>query len=50
MIYGGDERMTLVATNEEVLESGFVVDEDSPEGIMDDMYGSDESDADDYEV
>ena len=47
LIYTTDERMTTVSTNEEVLDSGFVIDEDSPEGIMD-MFGSDE-DADDYE-
>ncbi len=48
MIYAGDERMTTVSTNEEVLESGFVIDEDSPEDIMD-VFGSSDSDADDYE-
>ena len=47
LIYTTDERMTTVSTNEEVLDSGFVIDEDSPEGIMD-MFGS-ENDADDYE-
>ena len=38
----------LVGSNEEVLDSGFVIDEDSPEGIFDD-FGSDDADADDYE-
>ena len=50
LIYTGDERMTTVGTNEEVLDAGFVIDEDSPEGIMDDLLGSgDSDDVDDYE-
>ncbi len=42
------DRSELVATNEEVLESGFVIDEDSPEGVLDDMFGSSD-DAETYE-
>ena len=49
IVYAGDERMTVVSTNEEVLGSGYVIDEDSPEGIMDDVFGEEDSDADDYE-
>jgi hypothetical protein len=38
----------LVATADEVLSSGFVIDEDSPEDIMD-VFGDAEADADTYE-
>ena len=49
LVYTGDERMsTVVGSSEEVLDSGFVIDEDSPEDIMD-VFGSDSDDADDYE-
>jgi len=38
-----------VGSTDEVLDAGFVIDEDSPEDIMD-VFGSDEdSDADIYE-
>ena len=40
------DRSELVGTTEEVLDNGFVIDEDSPEDIMD-VFGSD--DADTYE-
>ena len=38
----------LVATADEVLSSGFVIDEDSPEDIMD-VFGDADADADTYE-
>ena len=38
----------LVGTADEVLSSGFVIDEDSPEDIMD-VFGSAEADTDTYE-
>jgi len=38
----------VVGSTDEVLEAGFVIDEDSPEDIMD-VFGSDEDDADAYE-
>ena len=38
----------LVGSAEEVLSSGFVIDEDSPEDIMD-VFGSAEADSDTYE-
>ena len=44
LIYTGPDT-ELVADTDEVLDSGFVIDEDSPEGIFED-FGSD--DADDY--
>ena len=50
LIYGGDERMTsIVGSADEVLEAGFVVDEDSPEDIMDVIGSDDIDDADYYE-
>ncbi len=49
LVYTGDERMSsVIGSSEEVLDSGFVIDEDSPEDIMD-VFGSDNGDADDYE-
>ena len=47
LMYAGPET-ELVGSNEEVLDSGFVIDEDSPEGIFGDFGAADEADADDY--
>ena len=38
----------VVGDTNEVLDAGFVIDEDSPEDIMD-VFGSVEDDADNYE-
>ena len=46
-MYAGPET-ELVGSNEEVLDSGFVIDEDSPEGIFGDFGMADDADADDY--
>ena len=48
LMYAGPET-ELVGSNEEVLDSGFVIDEDSPEDIMDVFGSMDDSDADNYE-
>ena len=42
------EQELVVGSADEVLDSGFVIDEDSPEDIMD-VFGSMEDDADNYE-
>ena len=47
LMYAGPET-ELVGSNEEVLDSGFVIDEDSPEGIFGDFGAADDADADDY--
>ena len=39
----------VVGSTDEVLGSGFVIDEDSPEDIMDVFGGAEDSDADNYE-
>ncbi len=39
----------VVGSADEVLDAGFVIDEDSPEDIMDVFGGAEDSDADDYE-
>ena len=44
--YAADMGPALVGSAEEVLDAGFVIDEDSPEDIMD-VFGTD--DADDFE-
>ena len=46
---GHHESELVVGSTEEVLESGYVIDEDSPEDIMDVFGGADDSDADIYE-
>ena len=43
IVYTGDHEM-VVGSTEEVLDAGFVIDEDSPEGIFDDAFGSDSAD------
>jgi DNA-directed RNA polymerase subunit beta len=47
LMYAGPET-ELVGSNEEVLDSGFVIDEDSPEGIFGDFDAADDADVDDY--
>ena len=50
IVYTADRRNDLVVgSTEEVLEAGFVIDEDSPEDIMDVFGDEDDSDADYYE-
>ena len=46
LMYAGPET-ELIGSNEEVLDSGFVIDEDSPEGIFGD-FGAADADTDDY--
>ena len=49
IIYSADtEQELVVGSADEVLDSGFVIDEDSPEDIMD-VFGAMEDDADNYE-
>ena len=49
IIYTGDHETELVVGSaNEVLDAGFVIDEDSPEDIMD-VFGDDADDADAYE-
>ena len=47
IVYTGPETELVVDANE-VLDNGFVIDEDSPEDIMD-VFGAEDSDADAYE-
>ena len=48
--YTADHRSELVVgSTEEVLDAGFVIDEDSPEDIMDVFGAAEDSDADTYE-
>ena len=47
LMYAGPET-ELVGSAEEVLDSGFVIDEDSPEGIFGDFGAADDADTDDY--
>ena len=42
--YAGEIGQTLVGSADEVLDSGFVIDEDSPEDIMNVYAGSDDAD------
>ena len=45
LIYTAEtEEELVVGSTEEVLEAGFTFDEDSPEGIFDDMFSSDAAD------
>ena len=49
IVYTSEHENELVlGTADEVLEAGFVIDEDSPEDIMD-VFGSIGDDADTYE-
>ena len=47
IVYASDANETVVGSADEVLDAGFVIDEDSPEDIMDVFGGMD--DADNYE-
>ena len=50
IVYTADhESEMVVGSTDEVLEAGFVIDEDGPEDIMDVFGGLDDSDAGDYE-
>ena len=48
IVYSGDDHdeELVVGSTDEVLDSGFVIDEDGPEDIMDVFNGMDDSDAD----
>ena len=46
IIYTEHETELVVGSTEEVLESGFTFDEDSPEGIFDDVFSSESADDD----
>ena len=46
IIYAGDIGPTVAGSADEVLDSGFVVDEDSPEDIMNVFSNADNADAD----
>ena len=49
IIYSADtEQELVVGSADEVLDSGFVIDEDSPESIMD-VFGDADGDDDTYE-
>ena len=49
IIYGAELNTPLVGSTEEVLESGFVIDEDGPEDIMDVFGSADNADGADDE-
>ena len=50
IVYSADtETELVVGETSEVLEAGFVIDEDSPEDIMDVFGGLADADADSYE-
>jgi predicted nucleic acid-binding Zn-ribbon protein len=44
IIYASDANETVLGSSEEVLDAGFVIDEDSPEGIFDYDDGMDAGD------
>ena len=44
--YAGELSQTVMGSAREVLDAGFVVDEDSPEGIMDDVFSQADAEAD----
>ena len=44
IIYASDANETVVGSADEVLDAGFVIDEDSPEDIMDVFGGMDAED------
>ena len=48
IIYTEHENQLVVGSADEVLDAGFVIDEDSPEDIMD-VFGSSDEDTDAYE-
>ena len=43
-MYNAGPNTELVVNADEVLENGFIIDEDGPEDIMD-VFGSDDADA-----
>ena len=50
IVYAADMGETVVGETSEVLGEGFVIDEDSPEGVFDDVFGGmEDADADTYE-
>ena len=49
IVYTSDRSEMVVGDTEDVLESGFVIDEDSPEDIMDVFGDAEDADADTYE-
>ena len=50
IIYAADVSDTVAGSTDEVLEAGYVIDEDSPEGVFDDVFdGMDDADSDFYE-
>ena len=49
IMYSGEIGAEVVGSADEVLDSGFVIDEDSPEGIMDVFSDAEDADADTYE-
>ena len=46
IIYTEHETELVVGSTEEVLDAGFTFDEDSPEGIFDDVFSSESADDD----
>ncbi len=48
IVYSGQHEELVVGSADDVLDAGFVIDEDSPEDIMD-VFGGMEDDADTYE-
>ena len=50
VVYSSDtENEMVVGSTDEVLDAGFVIDEDSPESILDVFGDTEESDTDSYE-
>ena len=50
VVYSSDtENEVVVGSTDEVLDAGFVIDEDSPESILDVFGDTEESDTDSYE-
>ena len=50
VVYSSDtDNEVVVGSTDEVLDAGFVIDEDSPESILDVFGDTEESDTDSYE-
>ena len=50
VVYSSDtDNEMVVGSTDEVLDAGFVIDEDSPESILDVFGDAEESDTDSYE-
>ena len=50
VVYSSDtDNEVVVGSTDEVLDAGFVIDEDSPESILDVFGDAEESDTDSYE-